>query len=111
MKQFNVLLWDFNTDTLIHYDVLPHFRNCYKERKAKSSKRQENKYTKVPKTLDEFKEFVELESQYRFWSRCEYEMICQGWPKQKNEYKLDIHEQIMMNIDIVAEILYTEIIK
>jgi hypothetical protein len=35
-------------------------------------------------------------------------MICHGWPGQKNSYKLDVHEQIMMNIDIIAEILWNE---
>ena len=27
---------------------------------------------------------------------------------QKNDYKLDVHEQIMMNIDIIAKILWEE---
>ena len=115
MKKFNVLMWDFNHDELIHYDVLPYFRNCYEERIVKSKKYKGtnemiliNKYFKVPKTLDEFKKFIENESRYQFWSRCEYEMICHGWPVQKNDYKLDVHEQVMMNINIIAEILYDE---
>jgi hypothetical protein len=113
MKQkFNVLIWDFNTDTIEHYDVLPYFRNRYKERveinrKYSNSKDFDpnNEYTKVPVTLEDFKKFVKNESMYQFWSRCEYEMICHGWPVQKNNYKLDVHEQIMMNIDIITEIL------
>jgi hypothetical protein len=67
------------------------------------------KYSFVPHTLNEFKIFVESESRYQFWGRCEYEMICHGWPVRKNEHKLDIHEQIMMNIDIIVEILYNEL--
>ena len=31
-KKFNVLTWDFNKDNIEHYDVLPHFRECYKKR-------------------------------------------------------------------------------
>lgn len=114
MKKFNVLMWDFNHDELIHYDILPYFRNCYKERIKKSreykgiNENDFNNYFKVPKTLDEFKKFIENESRYQFWSRCEYEMICHGWPVQKNDYKLDVHEQVMMNINIIAEILYDE---
>lgn len=115
MKQFNVLLWDFNSDKLIHYDVLPYFRNCYTERKKRNKKANKyikeedfNKYFKVPETLEEFKQFVKQESQYQYWSRCEYEMICHGWPVRKNDYKLDVHEQIMMNLDIVASILWEE---
>lgn len=116
MKQsFNVLVWDFNSDSLTHYDVMPYLRSSYKERvkrHRKYAKRKDfdpgNEWYKVPKTLDEFKKFVENESMYQFWSRCEYEMICHGWPVQKNDYKLDVHEQIMMNIDIVAGILFNE---
>ena len=86
-------MWDFNYDKLIYYDVLPYFRNCYKDRIKKSKEHKGinesdfNKYFKVPETLDEFKKFVENESKYRFWSRCEYEMICHGWPVQKNDYE------------------------
>ena len=115
MKKFNVLRWDFNHDELIYYDVLPYFRNRYKDRIKKSEKYKGtnendfNEYFKVPETLGEFKKFIENESRYQFWSRCEYEMICHGWPQQKNDYKLDVHEQVMMNINIVADILYNEV--
>ena len=104
-KKFNVLTWDFNKDTIEHYDILPYFRNEYKLRK-KNKYQDEN--LKVPTTLDEFKKFVESSSLYMYWSRCEYEMIVHGWPVEKNDYKIDVHEQVMMNIDIIAEILYNE---
>ena len=122
-KQFNVLNWDFNHDTIEHYDVLPYFRMQYKEKvdnfkKFSKTKRYQKmtdeeradylKYWFVPKTLEEFKQFVKNESHYKYWGRCEYEMICEGWPVQKNSYKIDIHEQIMMNIDTIAEILFNE---
>jgi hypothetical protein len=112
MKKFNVLFWDFNTDSLTYYDVLPYFRDCYKERIERSKNRKlddSEAWYKVPTTFDEFKKFVKDNSLYRFWSRCEYEMICHGWPVQKKEHKLDIHEQIMMNVDLIAEILYKEL--
>lgn len=98
MNTFYVLHWDFNHDALEHYDVLPYLRECYKEKKKKDR----------PKTFDEFKKFIEDKSRYMFWSRCEYEMVCRGWPVGKNEYKIDIHEQIMMNIDVITNILFKE---
>ena len=108
-KKFYVLNWDFNGDKIEHYDVLPYFRERYKY-KVKNSKKYPNEaYWKVPKTLDEFKTFVENESHYQFWSRCEYEMIIHGWPVKKNDYKIDIHEQVMMNLDTIAEILFNEL--
>ena len=95
MKKFYVLTWDFNSDKLEPYDVLPYFRkNCAKCENYESFKRE-----------------VERTSRYKFWARCEYEMICSGWPVQKNKYKLDVNEQIMMNIDIICNILWEEIIK
>ena len=62
----------------------------------------------MPSTWEELKDVIEVESQYQFWGRCEYEMILTGWPARKNNYKLDVHEQIMMNIDIVTDILWEE---
>lgn len=108
MKKFNVLNWDFNTDSLEYYDILPYLRDRYKIFVENSKKYKDSKYWKVPKTINEFKEFIENQSRYQFWARCEYEMICHGWPVQKNSYKLDVHEQIMMNIDIIVEILWNE---
>ena len=35
METFNVLLWDFNRDELVHYDVLPYLRDRYEERKKR----------------------------------------------------------------------------
>ena len=95
-KKFNVMRWDFNSDKLVPYDVLPYFRDCYKEEKNQ------------PLTMEAMEKFIERKSHYMFWSRCEYEMIVHGWPVKENEYKLDVHEQIMMNVGLIAEILYNE---
>ena len=115
MEKFNVLLWDFNRDELEYYDVLPYLRDRYEERKKRSKKvgknKEVSKFWKVPETLDEFKEFVKDESMHQFWARCEYEMICHGWPVRKNDHKLDVHEQIMMNLDVIARIMHDELAK
>ena len=97
MKKFNVLIWDFNTDKLEHYDVLPYLRKeCFKE---------------IPKSKEELKKSIESNSIYRYWSRCEYEMIIHGWPVRQNDYKIDVHEQIMMKIDVITDILWNELKK
>ena len=98
MKKFNVLMWDFNKDDIRHYDVLPYFRESLKNNK---------KLYKI-ENPDDLKNFVEKESRWMFWSRCEWEMICHGWPVRENDYKIDVHEQIMMNIDIIVDILWNE---
>lgn len=121
MTKFNVLTWDFNTDKLEHYDIIPYFIERYKERVERSEdetiKYNIDNYPEykarfgVPETIDDFKKFVEDESMYMFWSRCEWEMIIHGWPVQREEYKIDVHEQIMMNIDVITDILYKELNK
>lgn len=117
-KTFNVLRWDFNGDRLVHYDVLPYLRRCLEARKKRSKTKRYQKYAEkdpkikralgMPGTWEELKEVVKVESQYQFWGRSEYEMILTGWPPGKNDYKLDVHEQIMMNIDTVTDILWEE---
>lgn len=97
MKQFNVIVWDINSKKFVPYNVIPYLVNKYREAKTK------------PKTLKEFKVFIKKESMYQWWSRCEYEIVLQSWPVGDIEKKIDVHQQIMMNIDIIAEILMKEV--
>lgn len=101
MKSFNVLTWDFNGKNLTTTDVLPYFRDEYK--RAKKNER--------PQTINEWKEFIKRWGMYRYWSRCEYEIIVSPWPAQDKRVKIDVWDQINSNIDIIAEILYEEHIK
>lgn len=39
-----------------------------------------------------------------YWSRREYEVILAGWPNTDNQKKIDIYDQIVMNLDTVVEI-------
>lgn len=97
MKQFNVIIEDINSRKFIPYDVIPYLVQCYYEEKDR------------PGTIEEFKTFIERRSMYRWWSRCEYEIVLQSWPKGDVEEKIDVHQQVMMNIDIIAEILMKEV--
>lgn len=120
---FYVLAWDFNTDKLVHYDVLPHFRDSLKIRKGewkkslKSKRFQKSledgsvdlKYYKYPETKEELTEFIKSDSLYYFWGKCEHEMIIHGWPVKKNDYKIDVHEQVKMNLDVIVGILWNEL--
>lgn len=77
------------------YDVIPYLVSCYNNAKPKDR----------PKTFEEFKEFVRKWSMYRWWARCEYEIIISNWPGQQNQEKWDIHGQLMMNHDLVTRLL------
>lgn len=128
MNKFNVIIYDINHKKFISYDVLPYLRNSYNERvenfkklekKIKRSKKKidesilNEKYNKVPSTFKEFREFVNDESRYQFWARCEYEIILTDWPPSNPpiEEKWDVYDQIVMNIDLVTKLLMEDVIK
>jgi hypothetical protein len=96
-KSFNTIVLDFNSNKFVPYDVMPYLVNEYDC--------AENK----PSTFDEFKEFVQRNSMYQFWGRCEYEVVLHDWPCDKTEKKIDVHEQIMMNIDTVVDLFVQNI--
>jgi len=91
--EWNVLMWDFNQDALITVDIVPFFKNC-----LKSVKKNDR-----PKTKEEFNEFIKKEAKYYFWAKCEYEMIIHGWPKQKNNEKVDVYNQLVLNWDVFID--------
>lgn len=142
LKKFNVLKFDFSCKHKKVYDVLPYFRNCWKnkkyDKKGKDSIKNAKQESKRKQLL---KDWIKSKSQYMYWSRCEYEYLMGAWPfgsykmKEKmkeflkrdninlDDYsqnidftniiisdmeKIDIHEQIMMNIDIITDILFEE---
>ena len=95
---FYVIHYEVNSQKFEKYDVMPYLVRCYKESKKK-------KYIDHPTTFEEFKKFVEDNSRYMYWSRCEYEVILSDWPCKLNQEKIDIHWQIMNNIDLVTRLL------
>lgn len=102
MKTFNVLEYNFNFKKVESCDVIPYFVRHWKE----------DKYLKK-KVVDKatFKEWVISTSQYQFWSRCEYEFLIAPWPYNEEKdrmEKIDVHFQIMQNIDILVDILIEE---
>lgn len=63
----------------------------------------------MPVTFEEFKKYITNQSMYQFWAGCEYEIILMDWPCQQKTEKWDIHEQIMMNIDLVTKVFMENI--
>ena len=108
MKSFNVINWDPNRKVFEPYNIIPYFVDAYKERLENYKKYPDNPYWKPAKTFKEFRQFVISEGHYQFWGRCEYEIILSDWPCQKTEKKIDIWEQIEMNLDLVTEIVMEE---
>lgn len=108
MEKFNVIIYDFNASKFKPYDVIPYFVKTYNEYVEKSNDLDDD-YFKVPKTFDEFKKFVESRSHYQFWARCEYEIILVDWPNGSKREKWDVHQQIMMNLDTITNLVMKSI--
>ena len=95
-KPFYTIIYNINKKEFEHYDIMPYLIEEYKKKKKKK---------KHPKTFDEFKKFIEGASMYMYWSRCEYELILTSWPCEDKKEKINIHNQIMMNIDVITNLL------
>lgn len=54
--------------------------------------------------FNDYKEFIEQTAKYYFWGKCEYELIVSGWPNTDVSKKIDVYQQIMMNIDTVTQL-------
>ena len=103
IEPYYVITWDFNKDQIEKYNIMDYLISCYKATKK-------SKKLKTPETFEECKKFILDKSMYMYWSRCEYECIVHCWPVKKNEYKLDVYEQIEMNIDVITKHFMNQII-
>ena len=123
MVEFNVINYDINSRKFESYNIIPYLVSRYNKSKNK------------PKTFGEFKEFIKNESMYQWWSRCEYEIILSPWPylsspserydkKGENDIeawkehwkkhlteckKIDVYDQIIMNLDIITKLFMENI--
>lgn len=117
MKTFNVIGYNFNNKEFVPYNIIPYLVSQYEIA------------THKPKTFDEFKKFVKKESLHQWWARCEYEIVLGPWPytlspseRAKEEdnveawkehwkkhldecQKIDVHSQVMINLDVITSLL------
>lgn len=133
---FNVLYMDFSRKIVKPYDILPYFRDCWRSKynkdeknKIKETKSKEllkewienrSKYMFWARTewefligawpygskrmYDEFNEFIPTNPNLEIYdNRLKLDNII-----IRDMEKIDVHTQIMMNIDIITDILYKE---
>ena len=132
-KKFNVLLRDFNKKKPIHYDVLTYFRREWAERYKDIPVKTKEDLKKWIKDLSQYQfwsrceyEFLIAKWPFGGWQLTEdMEKFIATNPDLKDNKTnidmcniitkemdvIDVHEQIMMNIDIVTDILYDEFFK
>ena len=78
LKKFNVLT--FSNGKIREYDILPYFRDSWKEKYNKEEKEKIKAAKYQAKRMQLFTEWVRGRSRYMFWARCEWEMLIGSWP-------------------------------
>lgn len=133
VKKFNVLEYNFTTKKVDYYDVLPYFRRCWKDKKFNFDKKDVKSKDDLKNWIKRSSHYqywarCEYEFLIASWPFGSYqfkqdmsELLKHGVNLDniddnikfsntitKEMCKIDIHEQIMMNIDIITNILYEE---
>ena len=78
LKKFKVLT--FSNGKIREYDILPYFRDSWKEKYNKEEKEKIKTAKYQAKRKELFKQWVRGRSCYMFWARCEWEMLIGSWP-------------------------------
>lgn len=136
MVKFNVIHFDFTHKRVIHYDVLPYFiedwnDNYHKEEKSKIKETKSKELLRqwiIRRSSYRFWGRCEYEHLVASWPFGSYKikrdlkkLFTAEFDIEKLDdsikfynilmqdmEKIDIHDQIMMNIDIITDILYKE---
>lgn len=95
---FNVLI--YKNGKVEQYDVLPYFRNSWKEKynKEEKDKIKAAKYNAKRKEL--FKQWVRGRSCYMFWARCEWEMLLASWPFGSYRFRNEMKEFLKNHVNL-----------
>ena len=100
--EWYVLVHDFNTDEIEKFNI---FRSI-------NFTKWLNVALKEYETYEKFREDLRGALFYAFCSKAEYEIICRGLSAKFNkEFKIDVYEQVLPNLDILAKYILTEINK
>lgn len=133
-RQFNVLHLSFDNKKVGYYDILPYFRNEWKSKSNKQNREEiknkaDFKNWIIKKSRFQFWARCQYEFLIAPWPLGSYEMnkrvrevinkdnfnlddyssnIAFHNAIMHDMHKIDIHEQIMMNIDTITNILFDE---
>jgi len=89
---WNVYREDYNKKDIVVYNVFQHHTFLEQCKKAY------RKYRK-PEQAAELENEIKGWAQYCFWSKCEYEIVLEGWVHNTVEKRIDICQQLMLNWD------------
>lgn len=100
--EWYVLEHDFNSDQIRQFNIF----------NSVNFDKWLNVALKKYETYEKFREDLRSALFYAFCSKAEYEIICKGLVSIKdNEFKIDVYEQVLPNLDILAKYILTEVNK
>ena len=97
MLRWIVYREDFNARKIIEYDIFQH--GFFAEDIRRN-------YKKNKKDFEKFKERLKDDLFYWFGSKCEHEIVLVSWPMKRNDRKVDVRDQVMLNYDLFAEYVW-----
>lgn len=95
-NKFYVILEEGCTGEFGYYDILPYLSQEWNELKPK--KKEEAK--------KDLQEWVDKTLKYRFWSRCQYEVLLLPWPSSDRDRakKVDVYWQASPNLELITRL-------
>ena len=96
---WNVYRYNINSKKIEAFNIFDHggFKKDVKEAAAK-----------FDYSFDAFKKAVRSSLMYYFWSKSEYEVVVGPWVggDKKDEMKIDIYDQVVLNWDVFIEYIW-----
>lgn len=100
--EWYVLIHDFNSDKIRQFNIFD----------SANFNKWLNVALKKYETYEKFRENLKGALFYAFCGKAEYEIICKGLVSiNKNEFKVDVYDQVFPNLDILAKYILTEVNK
>lgn len=91
---FFVINEDQDNKEFYYFDIMPYFLNKYKSMRKSD----------CPRNFRECKYFIEKESAHEFWLRRKYEVVLSPLTGTTPTKKIDVHYQILMNLNVITSL-------
>ena len=102
MLEWNVYIENINKREIEVYNIFKY---------GKLEKEFKNLKKKYKDNREKFEEEIKHQLMYRFWSKCEWEIILSDWPSSNrfNDKKIDVYGQIELNWDRFIDYIWNNL--
>lgn len=94
--EWNVYYHDSNAKKIIQWNIFKHG----------SFRKEVYDLLKSDLNKEDFIEQLRKSLMYYFWSKSEYQVLILPWVGEANDIKIDIYDQVMMNLDKFSEYVW-----